>query len=98
MALVALAITNPMGWAAIGTQGAWGLSTLGAVGMSLALGGIAQMLAPSPNMATGGKGDDPGHSFNGSDNVIAQGQTIPVTYGKCLVGSLGDLLRDQRGH
>lgn len=80
VALIAASLFIPSSW----TYAAEIARTLGAVGMSLALGGIAQMLAPSPPKAA----DDTGTSFNGTDNVVAQGQTVPVTYGIYLDGSL----------
>ena len=58
------------------------------IGIAMALGGVSQMMAPSPKRNNLREADDPGHSFNGSDNVIAQGQHLPVAYGRVRVGSL----------
>jgi len=60
------------------------------VGFSMALGGISQMLSPSP---TGDAGDSerpdnkPSYVFNGAINTTAQGQPVPVGYGRMIVGS-----------
>lgn len=58
------------------------------IGIAMAMGGVAQMMAPSPKRNNLREADDPGHSFNGTDNVIAQGQHLPVAYGRVRVGSL----------
>ena len=58
------------------------------IGIAMALGGVSQMMAPSPRMNNKGDADDPGHSFNGVDNVVAQGQHLPVLYGRARIGSL----------
>lgn len=58
------------------------------IGIAMALGGVSQMMASSPRRNSAKEADDPGHSFNGTDNVIAQGQVIPVAYGRVRVGSL----------
>ena len=53
VALVALAIINPFGAAAIGTFGgaAIGVSTaVGVIGATLALGGVSQLLSPTPQI------------------------------------------------
>ena len=53
VALVALAIINPFGAAAIGTFGgaAIGASTpVGVIGATLALGGVSQLLSPTPQI------------------------------------------------
>ena len=53
VALVALAIVNPFGAAAIGTFGgtAIGVSTaVGVIGATLVLGGVSQLLSPTPQI------------------------------------------------
>lgn len=58
------------------------------VGFSLVLGGVAQMLAPSPK--TSGPQERPENKpselFNGPVNTTAQGQPVPVGYGRLIVG------------
>lgn len=61
------------------------------VGASLALGGIAQLLTPTPRLATGENSDaDPrkSYSFSGVQNTSRQGVPIPVIYGEVLTGSI----------
>ncbi|HDL6452227.1 TPA: tail assembly protein [Escherichia coli] len=59
------------------------------VGAAMTLGGVAQMLAPKPetpeyNSADNGKQNT---YFSSLDNMIAQGNPMPVPYGEMLVGS-----------
>jgi predicted phage tail protein len=64
---------------------------LAKLGGAIAISGVAEMLAPSPKMPTTKieKGaDEAGHSFNGVQNVIAQGRCVPVAYGRVRIGSL----------
>lgn len=59
------------------------------LGASMALGGVAQMLAPkakTPSM----KQTDNGKQntwFSSLDNMVAQGNALPVAYGEILCGS-----------
>ncbi len=81
------------GGAAIGL-GASSLSvgtTLFGIGASLALGGIAQLLTPTPRLPTGENSNgDPrkSYSFSGVQNTSRQGVPIPVIYGEVLTGSI----------
>lgn len=96
--LIALAIFNPFGAAAIGTLGltkAIAVSSLlpavGAIGVSLALSGVSQMLSPTTQLSTGTDSDfDPrkSYSFSGIQNVARQGVPVPIIYGEVLVGSI----------
>ena len=94
-ALIGIGIAT--GGAGMTLAAAWavpGMSTIvGAVafniGMSLVLGGVAQMLAPSPE--TRDVPDRPDNkasfSFNGPVNTVVQGNAVPVLYGQLWVGS-----------
>lgn len=87
VALVALAIVNPFGAAAIaGTA----LSTIvGGIGVSLVLGGVAQLLTPVPTLPK--DTTDPknkSYSFSGVQNVSRQGVPVPIVFGEALVGSI----------
>ena len=88
MALVALsfAIGPAVAFAGIG------LKTLAfGIGASLALGGVAQLLTPTPKPPTGADSNsDPrkSYSFSGIQNVTRQGVPIPVIYGEVLTGSI----------
>lgn len=103
VALIALAIVNPFGAAAIGTlgvgAGAIAVSTaVGIVGVGLALSGTVQLLTPQPKAATGlgmgGSGanseTDPrkSYSFSGVQQTSRQGVPVPIVYGETLVGSV----------
>ncbi len=61
-------------------------------GASLLLGGIAQMIAPTPKAPN--LGDRQGventtsHHFDGAANRSAVGLPVPVVYGKMLIGSI----------
>ena len=57
------------------------------IGVSLTLGGIAQLLAPAPKTTAPSEGQNPSYIFNGAVNTTAQGQAIPVGYGRLIVGS-----------
>lgn len=58
------------------------------LGVSMAMGGVAQMLARQPNMPAS-KGVDAGRNtaFSNLSNTAAQGQPVPLAYGTCYCGS-----------
>jgi predicted phage tail protein len=58
-------------------------------GASLILGGVSQMLigAPKTGGAANGPNNMPNYAFNGPVNTIAQGNSVPVCYGRLIVGS-----------
>jgi len=81
--------------------GALGVSLLLGVGSSLALGGVAQLLTPVPQMAGPGAAslgpmakaaddNDPrkNYSFSGIQNTSRQGVPVPVIYGEVIAGSV----------
>jgi len=89
VALVALAIINPFGAAAIfGTA----ISTIvGGVGASLVIGGVAELLTPTPKVPQGpDTQDDPrkSYSFSSIQNTSRAGIPVPIVYGRCIVGSV----------
>lgn len=86
-ALIAAAIFVPA--LAVPLFGTTTLATVAfSVGVSLALGGVAQMLAPVPQSLNRGIDEDkPSYIFNGAQNTTAQGQAVPVGYGRMIVGS-----------
>ena len=84
-----------------------GISTaIGAIGASLVLGGVAQMISPQPEMpklgnrrmdATNFRGPGPqgvtrgasgqqSYAYTGPANTVGNGSTIPVVYGRAMVG------------
>jgi predicted phage tail protein len=64
-----------------------------AVGASLVLGGVAQLLTPvptisSPSMTDTAKDPRKSYSFSGIQNTSRQGLPVPIVYGETLVGSV----------
>jgi len=89
IALIALSfLIIPLGIAAAGA----GIATaVGLAGASLLLGGIAQLLTPTPKVAQGSDSqDDPrkSYSFSGIQNVSRAGVPVPIVYGETVVGSV----------
>ena len=94
VALVAVSLLLAPGAALAG-----GLLTLGptavsigvGIGVSLVLGGVAQLLTPVPRMNTGKDSEkDPrkSYSFSGIQQTSRQGVPVPIVYGETLVGSV----------
>jgi predicted phage tail protein len=62
-----------------------------ALALVFALGGVAQLLTPTPKVPQGADGqDDPrkSYSFSGIQNTSRQGTPVPIVYGETLVGSV----------
>jgi len=82
------------GSAAAGATGAalsWGAVSTG-IGISLALGGVSQMLTPTPELPTFSGNDsalDPqsNYSFSGVQNVSRSGVPVNLIFGEIFVGS-----------
>jgi predicted phage tail protein len=71
--------------------GALGVQILVGVGASLVIGGVAQLLTPTPKVAQGlDSQDDPrkSYSFSGIQNTSRQGVPVPICYGETVVGSV----------
>jgi predicted phage tail protein len=97
VALVALSFLLPGA-----TIGLFGAGTIGltafaapvlAVGASLVLGGVAQLLTPTPKINTPGTpqdNNDPrkSYSFSGIQQTSRQGVPVPIVYGETVVGSV----------
>ena len=58
------------------------------IGASLVLGGIAQLLTPTPTTSTDEGDPRKSFSFSGIQNVSRAGVPVPVVYGETLVGSV----------
>lgn len=60
-----------------------------AVGVGLALAGVGTLLAPQPKATDPSESPEnkPSYAFNGAVNTTAQGQPVPVGYGRLVVGS-----------
>ena len=78
-----------MGLAALWTQGAIVAPMMLSMGVSMALGGVSQMLSPQQRGLSANDGPDNGasYNFNGPVNTSAQGNPVPVLYGRMIVGS-----------
>lgn len=81
---------GPAGGSAAGSLfggGVWGV--VGAVGISLTLGGVAQMIAgTTKGLGSEDQADNkPSYGFNGPVNTQAQGNPVPLGYGRMIVGS-----------
>jgi len=97
IALIALAIAVPGLGAAAGATAAatifgTGFSSLalsvGLLGVSLVLGGIAQLLTPTPKISKDEADPRKSFSFSGIQNTSRQGVPVPIVYGETLVGSV----------
>jgi predicted phage tail protein len=63
------------------------------IGASLILGGVAQLLTPTPKINTPGTpqdNNDPrkSYSFSGIQQTSRQGVPVPIVYGETIVGSV----------
>ena len=59
------------------------------LGIGLALGGIAEMLAPKPKTNSSATEEEKrnSHYFNGAVGISGQGAPVQLIYGRCKVGS-----------
>jgi predicted phage tail protein len=63
-------------------------SALLGLGASMAVGGVVQMLSPQTGGLASSSGDNgTSYYFNGPVNSVAQGDPVPVVYGRMRVGS-----------
>lgn len=67
--------------------GAW--AAVGSIGISLALGGVAQMIAGTQTGIGSSESADnrPSYNFSGIKNTVTQGNPVPLCYGEMIVGS-----------
>ena len=68
--------------------GALGVQILVGVGASLVIGGVAQLLTPTPSTSTDEGDPRKSFSFSGIQNTNRAGVPVPVVYGETLVGSV----------
>ena len=66
-------------------------SAVGFLGMSLVVGGVAQMLSPAPTFSGFERGKEAARlesfNFSGITNTVQQGMPVPICYGRCYIGS-----------
>lgn len=94
--LVAVAIAFPLiGATAAQIAAGMAISAVSAnialLGVGLIIGGVAQLLTPTPKVPQGADGqDDPrkSYSFSGVQNTSRAGTPVPIVYGETLVGSV----------
>lgn len=84
-AMIAVSLWNP---AFLGMSASV-VSGVGMMGASLALGGVMQLLSPQQRGLSTKDSPNNGasYSFNGPVNTSAQGNPVPVLYGRMIVGS-----------
>ena len=63
-------------------------ATIGWMGASLMLGGVAQMISPAPPVGPKDPNRLQSFSFSGITNTSTQGMAIPCVYGRCYTGSI----------
>jgi predicted phage tail protein len=68
--------------------GALGVSLLFSVGASLVLGGVAQLLTPTPKTSEDEGDPRKSFSFSGIQNTTRAGVPVPVVFGEMLVGGI----------
>jgi predicted phage tail protein len=94
IAIIAFAIVTAGAGLIAGLGLGFGASTaisIGLVGLSLVVGGISQLLTPTPKVAQGADNqDDPrkSYSFSGIQNTSRAGTPVPIVYGETVVGSV----------
>ena len=66
-------------------------SAIGFAGVSLALGGIAQLISPQQTYSSTERGKDAARfesfTFSGVTNTVQQGLPVPIVYGRAYIGS-----------
>ena len=86
------------------TLGAAASTAIGAIGTALVLGGVSQLISPTPQIGDFGPASFSGsrntstqateldpqesYSFSGIQNTSRQGLPVPVVYGETIVGSV----------
>ena len=91
--LIALAVVNPFGAAAIGTLGITApiavSSAVGLFGASLLLSGVSQLISPTPELQARKEQEQlESFTFSGIVNVSRQGIPVPVVLGRAYAGSV----------
>jgi predicted phage tail protein len=57
--------------------------------LSALLIGVSMLLTPKPKKATNGSDErKESNQFSGPDNLVGQGASVPIIYGRCFVGSV----------
>lgn len=64
-----------------------GASKVALLGGALALGGVSSLLTPTPKKQAGGDERKASFTFGGAVNTEAAGGSVPLVYGRHLIGS-----------
>ena len=89
VALVAFAFAGGAGFFGAAFAKNLGLfAALKGIGVSLVLGGVAQLLTPTPKINQDEADPRKSFSFSGVQNTSRAGLPVPVVYGEMLVGSV----------
>ncbi|MGB9095639.1 tail assembly protein [Erwinia sp.] len=97
--IVVAAMAGPAGWGALSASTAMGV---GLAGASMAVGGVAQMMAPQQTSLRMREDADnkPSYAFGGPVNTTAQGNPVGLLYGQREIGgaviSAGIFTEDQQ--
>lgn len=90
VALVGASLLIPGGWA-IGTLGITKAiavkSLVGGIGFAMAMGGVSQLLSPTPKFDMDEASTIQSYSFSGIVNTSQVGTPIPIAYGRVFIGS-----------
>lgn len=83
----AILVVSALTYNAYGATAGWAMMT--GMGVSLALGGVVQMLSPQQRALSAKDRAENGasYNFNGPINTSAQGNPVPVLYGHMIIGS-----------
>ena len=86
-----LGIGAGFGGAGMGLVGGAFASAVGFLGVSMVVGGVAQMLSPAPTFSGFERGKEAARlesfTFSGITNTVQQGMPVPICYGRCFIGS-----------
>lgn len=101
VALIAVALLllpgAPLAGALGFSIGGQAVAAIGSIALSLVIGGVSQLLTPTPKMPnaetgiTGGRNEEDqlnSFTFDKSNANTAQGEVVPVLYGERIIGSL----------
>lgn len=103
VALVAAYFTAGASFTVLGVTASTVTTALTGLGISMALGGVIQMLTPQPkyNIGVSSSTDNkPNYAFGAPVNTVAMGYPVPVLYGQREIGgaiiSAGSYTSDQQ--
>ena len=83
----AILVVSALTYNAYGATAGWAMMT--GMGVSMALGGVTQLLSPQQSGLSAQDSPENGasYNFNGAVNTSAQGNPVPVLYGRMICGS-----------